>query len=318
MIDVLSITSPIYLMMLLGYLLTRWGLFSKADMRVIGRFVLNLALPALLFNALARKHVSEVFNVTYLSAYLSGTLVVVALGYQFTRRVQGASAVSASVYALGMSSSNTGFVGYPILLLIMPSVAGTALALNMMLENLVVIPLLLLMAEIGKNPGQHGPALRAALQRLSRNPLVLGIGAGLAVSLSGWTLPSAFTRTIDMIAASSAALSLFVIGGTLVGLGRKPDMRQMWPIVGGKLLLHPLMVWMALTILPWLGLPALSSDLFLAAILLSAMPMIAVYTTLAQSYGLEETCAQATLIATILSFLSVSGLLWALHLGPMR
>lgn len=316
MFEVLSITSPIYLMMLLGYALTRAGLFSKSDMRVIGRFVLNLALPALLFNALVSRHVSEIFNPSYILSYLIGTLLVIGLGYWYTRRVQGASAVDASIYALGMSSSNTGFVGYPILLLLMPPVAGVALALNMMLENLVVIPLLLLLAEMGKNPGQFGPALRAALQRLARNPLIIGLGAGLLVSLSGWAPPSALTRTINMIAASSAALSLFVIGGTLVGLGQSRGLRQIWPIVGGKLIVHPLMVALALSILPWLGLPVLPNELFLAALLFSAMPMIGIYTTLAQSYGLEDVCAQATLVATVLSFFSVSALLWALHLNP--
>ena len=314
MLDVLSITSPIYMMMLLGYALTRAGLFGKPDMRVLGRFVLNLALPALLFNALASRPVSEVFNLTYMLSYLTGTLLVIALGYWYTRRIQGADAVRASIFALGMSSSNTGFVGYPILFLLVPSVAGIALAHNMMLENLLIIPLLLLMAEVGKNPGQFWPAFQSALRRLACNPLVIGLGAGLLVSLSGWALPNALTRTIDMLAAASAALSLFVIGGTLVGLGTTQGLRQIWPIMAGKLLLHPLLVGLALSVLPRLGLPGLSTELFIAALLLSAMPMIGIYTTLAQPFGHEDMCAQATLVATVLSFFSVSALLWVLQL----
>lgn len=50
----LAITGPIYIATALGYVSTRSGLFVRAaDMRVFGQFVIKLALPALLFNALA-------------------------------------------------------------------------------------------------------------------------------------------------------------------------------------------------------------------------------------------------------------------------
>jgi predicted permease len=54
MLDILSITGPIYLSILAGFLATRFGLFSKADIRVLGKFVIHLALPALLFNSLSQ------------------------------------------------------------------------------------------------------------------------------------------------------------------------------------------------------------------------------------------------------------------------
>ena len=50
MLDILAITGPIYIAIALGYCLTRAGLFSRADMRVLGQFVIHVALPALLFN----------------------------------------------------------------------------------------------------------------------------------------------------------------------------------------------------------------------------------------------------------------------------
>ena len=43
--DVLAITGPIFLAGLLGFATTRAGLFAKADMRVFGKFVVNIALP---------------------------------------------------------------------------------------------------------------------------------------------------------------------------------------------------------------------------------------------------------------------------------
>ena len=52
MFDILAITAPIYIAIALGYGLTRWGFFQKADMRAFGTFVVKVAMPALLFNAL--------------------------------------------------------------------------------------------------------------------------------------------------------------------------------------------------------------------------------------------------------------------------
>ena len=57
MLDILAITSPIYIIILLGYLFTYFGVFAKVEMRVFGKFVLNLALPALLFKTLAQRSI---------------------------------------------------------------------------------------------------------------------------------------------------------------------------------------------------------------------------------------------------------------------
>ncbi len=317
MLDVLSITSPIYLIMLMGYAMTRLGVFAKTDMRLFGKFVLNLALPALVFRALAQHHVTDIFNPTYLLAYVLGTLAVLAVGYLYMRRVAGQDGTTAAIVAMGMSSSNSGFVGYPILLLVIPPVAGVALALNMLLENLLVIPLLLVLADLGQGSAQIWPSLRRSLARLLRNPLVLGLVSGLMVSLSGVTLPSPVTRTVDLLAAASGALSLFVIGGTLVDLPLKGISARVLPIVLGKLLLHPMLVWLAIGALPMLGMAVLSPDLHTAAVVMAAMPMMGIYVTLAQVYGLEDMSAAATLVTTVLSFFSVSLLLWLLHQWPM-
>ena len=67
MLDILSITAPIYIIIFLGFVLTRIGLFAKPEMRVFGKFVLNLALPALLFKTLAhtQSSVDCILNVVF-------------------------------------------------------------------------------------------------------------------------------------------------------------------------------------------------------------------------------------------------------------
>ncbi|WP_416053165.1 AEC family transporter [Cupriavidus basilensis] len=312
MLNILAIIAPIYILILIGFATTRAGLFAKADMRVFGKFVINLALPALLLRALSQRQVGEILNVSYLLAYCIGSWAVIGLGYAWCRRVSRLNPATSAFYAMGMSCSNSGFIGYPILLLTLAPVAGVSLALNMTVENLLVIPFLLFMAE--RKPGSAGrwQTLGKALARLICNPMILGLLAGLTVSVLGLTLPAPVTRTVDTLATACSALSLFVIGGTLVGLPMGGLGSRIAPIVVGKLVLHPLCVLLAITMLPMLGLPEIDRSLSAAAVLMAAMPMMGIYATLGQAYGQEEFSAVTLLITTIASFFTLSALLFLL------
>lgn len=189
--DILGITGPIYLAVLLGYAATRMGLFQKADMQVFGKFAIHLALPALLFNALSRSSVSDILNGQYLGAYALGTLMVAAIGLGWTRMLQGQSLARSGILSMGMACPNSGFVGYPLLLLTLGApVAGLVLALNMVVENLLIIPLLLSVAHSEGAPGQWRKALSQTLGGLLRNPMIWGIVGGFVFSLSGLQMPS--------------------------------------------------------------------------------------------------------------------------------
>jgi len=313
-IEILGITGPIYLAIALGYLVTRRGLFSREDMQVFGKFTIQLALPALLFNALSRRSVGEILNWQYLAAYAVGTLVVVAGGLWWTRRVQGRPLALSSVMTMGMVCANSGFVGYPVLLLTLGgTVAGVALALNMVVENLLIIPLLLAVAGSEGTSGQWRVALRQTVRGLLGNPMIWGIVAGFLVSLSGVQVPETVSRTINLFAAASGALSLFVIGGSLVGLSAKGIKGPVLQIAWGKLVLHPLVM---AAVLLWL-IPVADPALRTAALLTCAMPMMGIYTILAQRFGQAAISAAALLVTTVLSFFSISGLLWLLRHYPI-
>jgi len=313
MLAILSITSPIYVIILIGFALTRIGIFGKSDLRVLGKFVLNLALPALLFKALAVRPIGGILNAGYLCSYLAGTLLVIGAGYFFCRRGIGLNSTTSSVYVMGMACSNSGYVGYPILLLTIAPVAGVALALNMVVENLIVLPLLLSMAEGNAGGGGRWRVVARSLRRLTRNPLIIAMVAGLAVSISGLSLPEPALRTVDMLAATCSAVALVVVGGTLVGLPLHGMGQRVAPIVVGKLIAHPLAVLACVSAWPLLGLGAIEPELRTAAVLLAAMPMMGIYPTLAQAYGHEDFSAVALLVATIASFFSLSVVLWLIH-----
>lgn len=309
--EILGITGPIYLAIALGYFCTRQGLFAKADMQVFGKFTIHLALPALLFNALSQRSLGEILNPAYLLAYAIGAMVVVAGGLFWARKVKGHTLSYSSMMVMGMSCPNSGFVGYPIMLLSFGPVAGVALALNMVVENLLLIPLLLAVADSeGGQPGRWKSVLWQTLKNLARNPMIWGIVGGFLFSLSGWAMPAPLGRTVNLFAQASAALSLFVIGGSLVGLKVDGLQGTVSQIVVGKLLISPLVMWAVVVWVVPIADPALRS----AALLTGALPMLGIYTILSQRHGHGAISAAALLVTTVVSFFTLSGLLWALQL----
>jgi predicted permease len=180
----------------------------------------------------------------------------------------------------------------------------------MLVENIVIIPLVLLLAERGRGAAGERHVLRKTFLRVLRNPLILAILAGLAVSLPGIALPAFVLRTINLFAATSSALALFVIGGTLVGLPLRGLGREVVPVAVAKLALHPALVFAAIQAMPAIGLPAIDPSMRLAAMVTASVPMISVYVTLAQAYGEEQVAAAAQLVTTVASFFTLSGLLW--------
>ncbi|KQW93624.1 permease [Massilia sp. Root418] len=317
MLDILAIVSPIYIIIFLGYATTRAGLFGKGELLTFGKFVIKLALPALVFNAIAQRHIADIVVPGYLLAYTAGALAMLGGAYLVGRKAAGLGHQQALLHAMGMCSSNSSFIGYPILLLALPSVATTALALNVVVENVVILPLLLVLLETsvkqaGEGKGAWRGALKATLWQLAKNPLVVALLAGLAVSLLALPLPAPLGRSITMFAQTSGALAVFVIGGTLAGLPMRGVALKVAPIALGKLVMHPLAVALAVACLPLAGMAPLAPELRNAAILMAAMPMMSIYPILALPYGFAERSAAALVLATVGSFATLSALLWLL------
>jgi malonate transporter and related proteins len=243
-------------------------------------------------------------------AYALGSLVVALGGLFWARKVKGHSLSYSSMMAMGMSCPNSGFVGYPIMLLTLGPVAGVALALNMVVENLLTIPFLMAVADAqGGTAGQWKQVIVQTLKNLAKNPMIWGIAGGFLFSLFDLQLAAPLARTVNLFAQASAVLSLFVIGGSLVGLrveGLKGTVTQ---IAFGKLFLHPLAMFMVLTFITPVADPSLRS----AALLSGALPMLGIFTILSQRHGHGAISAAALLVTTVVSFFTLSGLLLLLQ-----
>jgi predicted permease len=183
----------------------------------------------------------------------------------------------------------------------------------MVVENFLLLPLLLAVADAQGRPGQWKSVLQQTVRNVLRNPMIWGVVAGFAFSLSGLQMPAPVGRTVDLFAQASAVLALFVIGGSLVGLQARGLQATVLPIALGKLVLHPLAMW---AVLVWL-VPIEDPALRAAALLTGAMPMLGIYTILNQRHGHGTVSAAALLVTTVLSFFTLSVLLWLLQVHPV-
>jgi len=221
MLDVLLIVAPIFMAIALGYGIATAGALPREAVHGLAVFVLSIAMPALIIKALGRNPAAEVVDLRYLAAYGGGSALVFGLGFGLSRfglnRTWQASALACQV--LGMSTSNSGFIGYPIAAVVIGRPAVIGLALCMLVENLLIIPAALAMAEAGTQAGAPvRTILKASVVRLIRSPIMLAILAGAILSALRVELPGPVAKTVDLFAGASAPVALVAIGASLVSL----------------------------------------------------------------------------------------------------
>ena len=319
MLAVLAITAPIFALVALGFACVRLGVFSRDDMPLLGRFAINVSLPALIVAALSRRGAAEILRFDYLAACAAGSLAVYALVFAFCRGPRRRSLQESAVMAMGVAISNTAFMGFPIVFQVVGGTASVTLALNLLMENVLMLPFALALADLGGMGGRRGGVfsrLGAIFLSLARKPLIIAIFVGLALSLLGKPLPEPVLRGLDMLGAVAPPVALFTIGGNLGGgsaAARQAEKRrgagpELGLIVGVKLILHPLVVGLIVC-----ALPGLAPEMRAAAIVFASMPVFSIYPLLGVAYGMERFCSAAVVVATLLSFVSVSTVIWVVR-----
>ncbi|MGQ7848202.1 AEC family transporter [Granulosicoccus sp. 3-233] len=315
MLTILSLTGVIFVLIAIGYILVVSGAFDRNHMQVLTHYVVMLALPALIFRAVANNSLGQIINPAYILTYVVASLTLFIAYYFWASRVCGQNALYSTFAGMGASSPNSSFIGYPIVLMFMPSLASTALAMNVIVENLLLIPLAMLLAERSNGSEALNRAVFLDIaRRLLLNPIMIGLLAGLVISISAIELPMVLSRPVDIIADSSAAVSLIVIGGAIAGMPRTSISGRLIPLSVGKLLLHPMLFWLVSLGLASLGMGIADADLTRAGILMAAMPPMGIYPILAQRYGAGDEHAAAMVIMTVCSFGTITTLLWMLNL----
>lgn len=313
MLDILSATVPIFLVVGLGFVTTRLGMFERSDMSVLARYVVKLALPVLIFVNVAGRSLGEILNPTYLLAYAVAAMVMVALGLAWAaaRGVRGS--VRAATIAFAMSGTNNGFVGFPTFLIVIPAFAGLAVGMDMLVDNTLIIPVALALFEaVSGAATSWARRLRDIVVRVVTHPMVIAIILALLMDPLGIALPPMIDRSVNLVAQSSSAVALFSIGGMLVGLRLRGQLADLAVAVGGKLLVMPAVMLGLVLALPLLGLPDLPPELKVAAVLTGALPSMSIVAAVAEQHGDGEFGAASMMLSTAVSFLTMTGWLLAM------
>lgn len=313
MLEIFAITVPIFILIGLGFAAVQLSFFSKTDMRVLGSFVIYFALPAMLFKALSQRAFGEIMNLGYLAAYAIGSLIALGGVMLAARRLRRRELQGMAVFGMGAALSNSAFIGLPVALQVLGPVASVGMALTMLVENILMLPLALALADgAGNHGGSRWSTLKMTFARLAKNPMLIAILTGFGFSLGGLSLPPPVFKAIDMLSLASAAIALFVIGGNLAGSAVQGMVRDVALIAAGKLILHPAAVLAAVLLMP-----GVAPELQAAAVLFACVPMLSIYAILGQKYGLEALCSAALVTATVASFLTISFFIWLIKVGGL-
>ena len=164
--------------------------------------------------------------------------------------------------------------------------------------------------------GEHGPAhaARQALQGVLRNPMPWAIGLGALSSALHWSLPAPVLKTVNLLADAASPVALFTIGAVLARSQLLPSrsdhpplLRDYVPVALVKLLVHPLLMWLAVRAAVALG-AALSADTQVVLVLVAALPSASNVSLLAERLGADNgRIARIILISTAAAFFTFSG-----------
>jgi malonate transporter len=312
MTAVLDAALPVFALILAGYLCARWRVLGDTAADVLNRFVLYLALPALLFQAMARTSWSTFANVGFLVSFGGGLLVTFVLGLWLARRSGEGDGVDAVISGMGAAYGNAGYMGIPLCLVAFgPESLPPAIASTLM-TACALFALSVVMVETRLQQGRSPlHALAKVGRALVRNPLVAAPVAGLAWSLTGVALPASIDRFAGLLGAAASPCALVTIGLFLAIPQVARDPVQVSRLVVLKLLVQP-----AVTAVLAFWVFDLPPVWAYSAVLLAALPIGTGPFMLAQLYGRGAgVMSRAILVSTVASLPTVSLLLAWFQVG---
>jgi len=316
---VVNVALPVFAIILIGVLAGRARLLGPEASGALNAFVYWIALPPLLFLAMARAPVAEVLHLPFIGTWLGGLLAVWAAGSALGRLLHGSPAPVAAMQGMAASFSNTGYMGIPLFLAAFGERGLAPATLATVLMSAVAVGVAVVALELTGRRG-HGAAaaVRGAGSALATNPLVVAPLAGIAASLAGLPLPAPVVTLFELTGAAASPCALFAIGLFLAGQrltgggaggepggGLRSRLGETAWIAALKLVVHPLAT-------AGLALWVFDLEPFWAAsaILLAALPTGALTFVVASRYGIHvERTSSAILVSTVLSVITVSALL---------
>lgn len=303
MIEILLKTLPFFALIGVGWWAGRVRFFTPEATAYLTKFVFYFALSAMLFRFAANLSLGGIWNTQFALAYLTGCVVVYALafGVALMRRVTVEEAAIESQCAV---IGNTGFLGVPMLVVLLgPEAAGPVLLV--LAIDLIVFSSLITLIITARREGRMSLGLFRVLGvGLLKNPMIVSMGLGLAWSATTMPVPAPVNEFLALLGAAATPGALFAIGASLA-----TKSAERWAVAGwlsfAKLILHPAAV--AVAALWIFDVPPASAGVMIAA---AALPVAGNVYILAQHYGVApQRVSSSILISTAVSILTVSAVI---------
>lgn len=304
---VLDIVLPVFGLVLLGYLVARTPLLTPEGIKGITNFVFFVAIPVMLFRSVSSLKIPDSVDPLLPVAYFAAAFVVYGAAMALARVGFRLSGDDCALFAMGTTYSNMVLLGLPLVYLALGDEGLIAILLIIAVHSLALITLTTIMIELSRGKGDTWRrTVVTAAGALVRNPVILGLAAGLVWGATGLELPKSVERLADMLKAAAPPAALFAVGASLAAFRLLGDPAQSAAIIAVKLLVLPAVVWV--TTAHIFGLSPLNVAV---ATLAAAMPTGVNVFLLASAYDTyRERSATAVVVSTALAVITV-GLLIA-------
>lgn len=195
---------------LVGYLLGRFGVLGPEAGTALSRFAFFVGLPALMFTTLAHADLSAVFSHRLSVAVLSAlTVGAIFLVYALSRRREPGAVVIGTLSSFMLNSNN---MGLPIAMYVFGNAAEVAPILLFQLILATPIGLSILGAI-----DEGRVSWRSILLQPVKNPIIIASAGGIIAALTEWTPPPLVEEPLILLGGAGIPVILVAFGMSLHG-----------------------------------------------------------------------------------------------------
>lgn len=248
----INVTLPIFLVMVIGYILKQIGMLNENFVTVANKFNFKVTLPFLLFRDISAVDIRTVFDLKYvLFCALASTACFWTIWGGTKLFLRDKSMRGAFVQASFRSSAAV--MGLAFIENIYGSSAMGPLMVIGSVPLYNIFSVIVLTFE-GANAGEEskGEKIREACINIAKNPIILGILAGLVAGIFRVDFPVIVDKTVNSVAQMATPLALVAIGAGFEGRKALAKIRPTLAAALIKLVVQPLIfvpiaVWMGFT-----------------------------------------------------------------------
>ena len=211
----LNATVPIFLVILLGWILMQKHMLTKEFASAADKFVFKIALPCLLFKDIATANIKETFDLTFVLFCMITTTIMFLTTWLLTALfMKDKSMVGAFIQASVRGSSAVLGIAFVQNIYGNSGMAPMMIIASVPLYNIFsVIILTFNSTEAAKDTNK----IKTACINVLKNPIIIAIFAALVVALLEIPIPTMALKTVSNVAATATPLALLVVGATFEG-----------------------------------------------------------------------------------------------------